>query len=215
MQRHVNGGVYSIEFRGISPEINGVHPAVIIRTLKEKDLYIVIPLTTYTKERWEKTKKYGFGVRIHETNSIAKIDKYKVIHKNQIRNRWVDASSGKHIYINKVSFNKLNEKFTEYSKLSGKVAEKEYNKYMDLLEKVDRDFKNIINLKEGDYYEGMFEVQTNSEIELIIKCPKKDLNMISIEDVYLIVNCYISTNDINIRDEYLIINYSKCIDNKD
>ena len=64
IQRYVNGGIYSIEFRGSAPEFNGIHPAIIIRTLKETDLYVVIPLTTYTSERWEKTKKHGLFYKI-------------------------------------------------------------------------------------------------------------------------------------------------------
>lgn len=68
IQRYVNGGVYSIEFRGRAPEFNGIHPAVIIRTLKERDLYIVIPLTTYTKAMgqnkaiwfWDENIRNGF-----------------------------------------------------------------------------------------------------------------------------------------------------------
>lgn len=169
IQRYVNGGVYSIEFRGRAPEFDGIHPAVIIRTLKEKDLYIVVPITTYTKERWDKTKRYGFGMRILETNSIAKIDKYKVVHKNAIRNKWVNQITGRPVFLAKESFAKLNNKFTEYNKLSGSVAEKEYNK----------------------------------------------LNMLSIEDIHLIVNCYIKTEDINISGEHLIINCKKPIDKKE
>jgi hypothetical protein len=215
IQRYVNGGVYSIEFRGRAPEFNGIHPAVIIRTLKERDLYIVIPLTTYTKERWDKTKRYGFGMRILETNSIAKIDKYKVVHKNAIRNKWVNQTTGRPVILAKESFAKLSKKFTEYNKLSGSVAEKEYNKYVDLLENVDIDFRAIVNLKEGTEYSGIFEIQTDSTTELIYRCEKSKLNMLSIEDIHLIVNCYIKTDDINISGEYLIINCKKPIDKKE
>lgn len=202
IQRYVNGGIYSIEFRGKSPEFNGVHPAVIIRTLKEQDLYIVIPLTTYSKERFEKTKRSGFGMRILETNSIAKIDKYIIVHRDAIRNKWVDCKTSRPVQMNKKSFAKLCDKFTEYNKLSGNVADKEYKKYIDLFEKVDDDFRKIVNLKVNDEYDGIFEVQTNSSSELIYRCKKKDLHMLSLEDAKLIVNYYLKTQDISIRASY-------------
>lgn len=192
IQRYVNGGIYSIEFRGSAPEFNGIHPAIIIRTLKETDLYVVIPLTTYTSERWEKTKKHGFGMRILETNSIAKIDKYKVIHKKAIRNKWIDENTGKALLLKNETFSRLSIKFTEYNNLSCQVTQKEYSKYLTLLEKVEVDFRNIVSLKE-DEYDGIFELQTNSTTETIYRCLKKDLNMISIEDIRIIVNCYIKT----------------------
>jgi hypothetical protein len=39
--------------------------------------------------------------------------------------------------------------------------------------------------------------------------------MLSIEDIHLIVNSYIKTDDIDIRGEYLIINCKKPIDKKE
>ncbi len=39
--------------------------------------------------------------------------------------------------------------------------------------------------------------------------------MLSIEDIHLIVNCYIKTDDINISGEHLIINCKKPIDKKE
>ena len=197
---------------GTSPEFSGIHPAIIIRTLKEKDLYIVIPLTTYTKITWEKTKKHGFGIRIKETNSIAKIDKYKVIHKNQIRNKWIDKNTGKPIIINSESFKSLNIKFLKYNRLTGIVAEKEYDKYIAILEKFDTDFSAIVTAKTNAEYEGLFEIQTDSDTQTIYRCKKSLINMISMADVHLIVKKYLDTNNINIRDNCLIINYQKPID---
>jgi hypothetical protein len=95
------------------------------------------------------------------------------------------------------------------------VLLKKNNKYVDLLENVDIDFSAVVNLKEGTEYSGIFEIQTDSTIELIYRCEKSKLNMLSIEDIHLIVNCYIKTDDINISGEYLIINCKKPIDKKE
>lgn len=84
-----------------------------------------------------------------------------------------------------------------------------------MLENVDIDFSAIVNLKEGAEYSGIFEIQTDSTTELIYRCEKSKLNMLSIEDIHLIVNSYIKTDDINIRGEYLIINCKKPIDKKE
>lgn len=39
--------------------------------------------------------------------------------------------------------------------------------------------------------------------------------MISIEDIRIIVNCYIKTDDINISGDYVVIIYRKSIDNEE
>jgi len=133
IQEYISGGIYSIEFRGVAPEFIGIHPAIIIRTLKENELFMVIPLTSYTSERWEKTRKFGFGVKVNETDSIAKVDKFKVIHKNAIRNRWVSQYDGRPLSIDLDTFKNVVNKLEEYMRLSGLVALKEYGKHLNQL----------------------------------------------------------------------------------
>ena len=59
MKYIINSGVYSVDFKGTNnAEFNGTHPALILKSVKNEDMYYVIPLTTYTKERW---KKYRIG----------------------------------------------------------------------------------------------------------------------------------------------------------
>ena len=70
MKDIITGGVYAVDLHGTeSYEFKGVHPALIVRMLKEEEMYYVVPLTTYTKERWDKCKRKGFGTRIISTNS--------------------------------------------------------------------------------------------------------------------------------------------------
>lgn len=90
----INGGVYAVDLGGTEAyEFKGVHPALVIRTLREEQMYVVIPLTTYTAERWERCKRKGFGSRIHSTNSIARIDKMNIVTRKCIQGRYYNAGS--------------------------------------------------------------------------------------------------------------------------
>lgn len=210
IQRYVNGGIYGIEFKGRAPEFNGIHPAVIIRTLKEDELFVVIPLTSYTPERWEKTKRYGYGTRILETNSIAKIDKFKVIHKDNIKNRWVDSETKLAVKIKKESFVKLNDKFNEYCYLSGKKASTEYDKFVEISNIVEANFISIHHDK--SYSEGIFEIQTDSTTEIIYRCKKSALNMYSMEDLKLFIRTINHNAEVVIHGDYVIIRIEKNVD---
>ncbi len=87
MKKFVNGGIYQVNLNGKSnAEFVGEHPSLIIQTVSEKDLYYIIPLTTYTKERWQKDKE-KFACRIKSTGSIALIDKMQVRHKSFIKRK--------------------------------------------------------------------------------------------------------------------------------
>lgn len=89
MQHIINGGIYRVVFDGKhDSEFTGEHPALILRTLKEDEIYIVVPLTSYTKQKMDKIKEKGYGYHIKSTNSIARIDKFQVLHNSSIKNRW-------------------------------------------------------------------------------------------------------------------------------
>lgn len=129
VQKVINGGIYRVVFSSTnSSEFNGPHPAVIIRTLKENEIYLVVPLTTYTKEKMDKARRVGFGKHIFSTNSIARIDKIQVIHIDDIKGRWID-SNGMITKMSTEELTSLNEKLCEYIDLSSDKCEKEYSKY--------------------------------------------------------------------------------------
>ena len=89
MKDIITGGVYAVDLHGTEAyEFKGVHPAMIVRLLKEEKMYYVVPLTTYTKERWERCKRKGFGTRIISTNSIARIDKLNIVSEKQVQSRY-------------------------------------------------------------------------------------------------------------------------------
>ena len=51
MKDIITGGVYAVDLHGTeSYEFKGVHPALIVRMLKEEEMYYVVPLTTYFNE---------------------------------------------------------------------------------------------------------------------------------------------------------------------
>ncbi|WP_010249236.1 hypothetical protein [Acetivibrio cellulolyticus] len=130
MQKIINGGMYSVKFAGSSQsEFFGEHPAIIIRTLKEDEIFIVVPLTTYTKEKMKKAKEKGFGYHVKSTNSIARIDKMQILHKRDISKRWVDAKNDLLLILTFDEIKELNDMVNKYIDLSTDKEEKEYEKY--------------------------------------------------------------------------------------
>ena len=78
MVMYNNGGIYCVDLRGeSSAEFTGKHPSIIIRHVHEQEMYYIIPLTTFTEDRWIKYKKQ-FGCRIKSTGSIALVSKMEV-----------------------------------------------------------------------------------------------------------------------------------------
>ena len=111
MKTIINGGVYRVDFIGSHPcEFTGPHPTLVIRTLRESDMYIAVPLTSYTPYRWERCRKKGFGTRILSSNSIARIDKFKIVHKNDINNRWKTKTPSKNIQLTSSELDKVIQK---------------------------------------------------------------------------------------------------------
>lgn len=92
-------------------------------------MYYAIPLTTYTKERWVKCKRQGFGCRILSTNSIARVDKMLVVSEKQILKRYYN--SGKVIYANPDEIEKVVLRVEEYLELANRKGLNEYRKYFE------------------------------------------------------------------------------------
>lgn len=89
MKRIINSGIYEIDWQGDNEaEFIGNHPTLILKSVKNKKMYYMFPLTTYTEERWD-AYKASCCCRIASTNSIVRIDKVKVLHESQIKHRWI------------------------------------------------------------------------------------------------------------------------------
>ena len=128
MKKVINGCIYAIDLGGTEEyEFKGVHPAMVVRMLKEEKMYYVVPLTTYTKERWEKCKRQGFGCRIVSTNSIARVDKINIVTEKQIHSRYYN--SEKLVCAEPAEIEKVILRVEEYFKLSNQKGLNEYKKF--------------------------------------------------------------------------------------
>ena len=128
MKRVINGCIYAIDLGGTEEyEFKGVHPAMVVRMLKEEKMYYVVPLTTYTKERWEKCKRQGFGCRVVSTNSIARVDKINIVTEKQIHSRYYN--SEKLVCAEPAEIEKVILRVEEYFKLSNQKGLNEYKKF--------------------------------------------------------------------------------------
>lgn len=128
MKKVINGCIYAIDLGGTEEyEFKGVHPAMVVRMLKEEKMYYVVPLTTYTKERWEKCKRQGFGCRIVSINSIARVDKINIVTEKQIHSRYYN--SEKLVCAEPAEIEKVILRVEEYFKLSNQKGLNEYKKF--------------------------------------------------------------------------------------
>lgn len=176
MERIINGGIYRVDFSGsCSAVIDGTHPAIVIRTLKENEVYMVLPLTSYTREKMDKVRRSGWGIHISSTNSIILVEKYQVIHISTIKNRWKTVS-GENLKIDPTELKRINTKFNEYVKLSTDKADKEYNQYYIQYQELKSNLSS--NVKKCSYYD-VFDNGTT----LIINFNKTAINKLSKTDI--------------------------------
>lgn len=127
MKNIVNGGIYNIDLEGThKAEFVGTHPTLVIRSYKNKDMFYLIPLTTYTDERWKAYRKC-FCCRITSTNSIARIDKVKIVHRFEITNRWI--KNDELLVLEPNELETVYKRFTEYLTLSTTISLSDYKKY--------------------------------------------------------------------------------------
>lgn len=199
LQDIINGGIYKVFFQGKhKSEFIGDHPALLIRTLKEDEIYIVVPLTTYTKEKMEKARSKGYGLHIISTNSIARIDKLQIIHRTNIKERWIH--NNLHLRTTPDELQKVNDKATEYIRLSASKANKEYSKYYPQYQKALNDFNALMNNKKAA--DNIFEID-----KMIIKCKKTNIQHLSKTDISEIVAQYYKDSNISLtlEKDYLVI----------
>jgi mRNA-degrading endonuclease toxin of MazEF toxin-antitoxin module len=197
MKDIINGGIYSVMFSGTSSsEFNGEHPALIIRTLKEDDIYLVVPFTTYTPEKMEKVRAKGYGMRLLSTNSIARIDKLQIINRRSIRNRW--KNGGTFLKIDPNELRALNDKVNKYIELSSTKEYTEYTKYYDQYKTAERSFSEIYNgtRSDGNIFETVVTDNTRT-----IRCRKSDISFLSTGDVVEIAGVYYPLSNITIQKD--------------
>ncbi len=178
----INGGVYAVDLKGTEPyEFKGVHPAMVVRTLKEEQMYVVVPLTTYTKERWEKCKRKGWGARILSTNSIARIDKMNIVSVKCIQGRYYNA--GNMVIPEVEEIEKVLKKTIEYIELSNQKTLKEYGKYMEQRLEFERVINILLTIDKMLSFPYQFSVEQN----LKFSYPLSKLTFMSNTDIKAII----------------------------
>jgi len=188
MQSVINGGIYSVNFKGSKPyEFSGIHPAIVIRTLKEDQMFFCIPLTTYNKDKWNSIRKNGYGCRILSSNSIARIDKIQVVTRDEIKNRWINASTGKIETITPEELQLFSERTAGYLNLSTSKAIKEYDKYLTQYTYVENEIVKTLS-KEASIFTIL-----EKEGGVTISARKSYCSLLSIKDVINIVTSIVDS----------------------
>ena len=185
MVKYVYCGLYDIDLHGETyAEFDGEHPTMIIQTKKEPKMYIVIPFTSYNPDRWMKLKR-KMCCRVESTNSIARIDKIKIINEADISKRWIDTKKKCLLIPTKEDVDKVLKKALIYIESSFNQS---YNSYLKYLEEREVFDKNITNtFIKFDFENSIFQFDFSNENITKISFPMKyvkTMAMIDIQDFF-------------------------------
>jgi hypothetical protein len=195
MKQIINSGIYSVDLHGTNnAEFAGEHPSLILRSIKNKDMYYIIPLTSFTKERWKKYRKL-LCCRIVSINSIARIDKMQIIHKDKIPNRWVDnetfllplPSEIKAVY----------RRIIEYLELSVDKGLNDYEKFYQNYTSAYSKFSNLFIDNKAESLDS-FEISEDNNGNIAIISQLDDYSHLSFDDIKRIIWSIIGRNDLKV-----------------
>ena len=193
MKYIINSGIYSVDFKGTNnAEFNGTHPALILKSIKNPEMYYVIPLTSYTKERWKKYRKL-LCCRIVSIESIARIDKMLIMHKNKIPRRWVEGDSLLVPTPNEIST--VYNRVMEYMSLSINTSIEEYKKFYKNYETLYHDF---IELLTTPSHESMNKFLIDIDDDLNISYSLNNVTNLSSEDIKRILWAILGKDNIEV-----------------
>ena len=194
MKYIINSGIYSVDFKGTNnAEFNGNHPALILKSIKNTEMYYVIPLTTYTKERWKKYRKL-LCCRIISINSIARIDKMLVMHKSKIPQRWLEDDGLLVPTPNEVST--VYNRVTEYLSLSINTSLEDYKKFYKNYEILYNDFIELLTTPSSEILKK-FTIDVIDE-DLFIMYSLDNVVNLSFEDVKRILWSIIGKDNVEV-----------------
>lgn len=192
MKDIITGGVYAVDLHGTEAyEFKGVHPALIVRMLKEEKMYYVVPLTTYTKERWDKCKRKGFGTRITSTNSIARVDKMNIVSEKQVQGRYYNA--GHLVILTEEEIGAVLERVEEYISLTDDKSNKEYGKFTTQRSKFEKDMDM---LSKKNYEEFSYPITVENDLSFLYLCT--ELSFISNVDIKDIISIKFNSSPVEI-----------------
>ena len=193
MKEIITGGVYAVDLHGTeSYEFKGVHPALVVRMLKEEKMYYVVPLTTYTKERWDKCKRKGFGTRIISTNSIARVDKMNIVSEKQVQGRYY--SAGHLVIPTENEIERVLARVEEYISLADEKSNKEYRKFVTQRTNFE---KSMDILLQKQFDEFLYPVTIGSDISFFY--PSTELSYISNADIKDIICTRFGSSSVEIN----------------
>ncbi len=192
MKHMINSGIYSVDFKGTNnAEFKGTHPALILKSIKNTEMYYVIPLTTYTKDRWKKYRKL-LCCRIISINSIARIDKILILHKDKIPKRWFENDGLLIPTPNEIKT--VYNRICEYLSLSIDKSLDDYNKFYKNYETLYYDFMNLIISPSANIMEKFIIKRSNPYISIIYSL--NNVTNLSFEDIKRILWSIIGKDNI-------------------
>lgn len=194
MKHIINSGIYSVDFKGTNnAEFSGTHSALILKSIKNTEMYYVIPLTTYTKDRWKKYRKL-LCCRIVSINSIARIDKILILHKDKIPKRWLENDGLLIPTPNEIRT--VYNRVCEYISLSIEKSLDDYNKFYKNYEKLYCDFMNLFTSPSIDTIKN-FDI-SRDESYIFIVYSLNNVTNLSFEDVKRILWSIIGKSDVSV-----------------
>lgn len=206
MKDIVTGAVYAVDLHGTeSYEFKGIHPALVVRMLKEEKMYYVVPLTTYTKERWEKCKRKGFGTRIISTNSIARVDKMNIVSEKQVQGRYSNA--GHLVLPTEDEVTAVFARVEEYIYLTDNKANREYRKFFAQRSKFENDMDMICEKN----YAG-FSHRIIFDSNMVIFYPCSDLSFVSYVDIKDIIKLKFGASSVELCKQEKMLKISIKLD---
>lgn len=162
MKEYLNCGVYEVDLKGTTDAaFKGPHPSIIIQKLTEPTFYFIIPLTSYTKEKWDKLRRFGC-CKIDSTGSIARIDKMQIRENVDIPKRYIQ--KGKHIVPTYDEISKILEKTKDYFSLSIDKASRAYQKFYKEYTVFETEWKMF--LSSNSVANTSFSIVTSDPLEL-------------------------------------------------
>lgn len=156
-------------------------------------MYYVIPLTTYTKDRWKKYRKL-LCCRIVSINSIARIDKILILHKDKIPKRWLENDGLLIPTPNEIRT--VYNRVCEYISLSIEKSLDDYNKFYKNYEKLYCDFMNLFTSPSIDTIKN-FDI-SRDESYIFIVYSLNNVTNLSFEDVKRILWSIIGKSDVSV-----------------
>ncbi len=172
--RKINNGVYEVDFDGkTTAEFSAPHPAIVVRTIAEPELFYIVPLTSYTPERWKVLRKRGC-CRILSTGSIARVDKIQVLHERRIVQRYL--KQYKLLLPEPDEIEIVHDHIIQYLSLGFEKSRKEYKRFYAQATQFQEDSQKAFSHR-------VTETLFTQESETVLSYPLSKVNLLTFDDI--------------------------------